>query len=223
MKTQFIFCLLTAVLFLSGCKKEETIENTPVTQIEISTPPVIPEPKPQPPSPRDEDGVYKISDLRFYNTVTPIGAVTLSENEKESRFYVPDMPVADIKKFIEKYFPYQRYERFPRTDIIEVYPEILPQFDGDAIIPTTDPNIIKPIPETAVYIQIFWNRDNHYYEWVYQNPLERARIEEAKRNPPPEPEPEPMSEEEKEKLRLAREREMQMLDDNIPLEVNVQP
>ena len=192
-----------------GCNKEETIENTPVSQIEISTPPVIPEPKPQPPSPYDDERVYKIGDLRFYNTVTPIGAVTISENEKESRFYVPDMTVTDIKNFIEKYFPYQPYKRFPRTDFIEVYPELLPQFEGDAIVPTTDPNIIKPIPETAVYIQIFWNRDKKYYEWIYQDPLERARIEEAKRNPPPEPEPEPMSEEEREKIQKDMELQKQ--------------
>ena len=180
-KRFFVLALAGMLLLLNSCKKEETIENTPVSQIEISEPPPQPEPPPAEISPYNEDGVYKINDTRIYNTVIPFGAVILSENEEESRFHVPNMNSSDISNFLEKYFPYQRKQRFVRTDIFEVYPELLPEFNDDAIIATTDPNIIKPIPETAVYIRIFWNLSNHYYEWIYQDPIARARHEQEEK------------------------------------------
>ncbi|MBO4350955.1 MAG: hypothetical protein J6A01_08430, partial [Proteobacteria bacterium] len=165
----FILAISCMLLFLNSCKKEETIENTTVSEIEVSVPPQEPPAPPVRISPFDEFGLYKISDLRFYNAVTPFGAVNLSEDDQEARFYVPDMMSKDISKFLDNYFPYQRKQRYVRLDIFEVYPEILPEFKDDAIIPTTDPNIIKPTPETAVSIRVLWNQSKHYYEWIYHD------------------------------------------------------
>ena len=179
----FVFTIACTLLFLNNCKKEETIENTPVSQIEVSEPPEQPAPPPVKISPFSEEGIYKISDLRLYNAVTPFGAVKLSEDDQESRFYVPDMMSQDISKFLDNYFPYQKKQHYVRVDTFEVYPSLLPEFADDAIVPTTDPNIIKPTPETAVSIRVFWNQSKLYYEWIYRNPLTRQAESEVLDNP----------------------------------------
>lgn len=158
---------------LGGCKKEsdEKIENVPVEEIPISQPPEIQLTKPSEPK-WNIDGVWKVEkDLKYYNAVVPLGAIEISSNEKETRFYVKNMDSSEAKKFIAKYFPYQTLKYFPAVDLIELYQSRNPQYDDDSVVPDLDPDIVKPEAGHEVAITVYWSSRNEWYEWIYHDPF----------------------------------------------------
>ena len=159
--------------FFTGCKKEsdETIESVPVEEIPISQPPEVQLVKPAEPK-WNIDGVWKVEkDLKYYNAVVPLGAIEISANEQETRFYVKNMDSGEAKKFIAKYFPYQNMKYFPAVDLIELYQSRNPQYDDDSVVPDLDPDIVKPEPGQEVAITVYWSSRNEWYEWVYRDPF----------------------------------------------------
>ena len=159
--------------FLTGCKKEseETIENVPVEEISISQPPEVQLVEPAEPK-WNMDGVWKVEKgLKYYNAVVPLGAIEISANEKETRFYVKNMVSSDAKRFIAKYFPYQTLKYFPAVDLIELYQSRNPEYDDDSVVPDLDPDIVKPEPGQEVAITVYWSSRNEWYEWVYHDPF----------------------------------------------------
>lgn len=163
---------LCACLF--GCNRQ-TIDNVPVDDIEPSQPPAFEKPVVKEPV-FGVDGVYKISDKKYFGAVVPVGAVEIGCDKEQCRFYVPNMMATEVKYFLEKYFPYQKMERFARVNSFEVYPEIKPEFADGSIVPDADINVVHPTPETAVYIQVYWSKSESRFNWKYQNPIVRQRV-----------------------------------------------
>ncbi len=157
-----------------GCSRQ-TIDNVPVDDIEPSQPPAFEKPAVKEPV-FGVDGVYKISDKKYFGAVVPIGAVEIGCDTEQCSFYVPNMMATEIKYFLEKYFPYQKMERFARVNSFEVYPEIKSEYGDGSIVPDADINVVHPTAETAVYIQVYWSRSESRFNWKYQNPMVRQRV-----------------------------------------------
>lgn len=169
-----VLVLGMVVLCMAGCKSESRIDDVPVSEIEPSTPPVVSEPVKLDPV-QGADGVFKISDKRYFNAVVPFGATEVTCTEDDCRCFVPRMNQEDVIRFIDKYFPYQEHGIYRKVDMFEVYPKIKPEFADDSIIPSMDPNVIKPTADTAVEIHVFRNKREKRYEWTYIDPLKRVR------------------------------------------------
>ena len=167
--------LFLGFIFLCSCRNEPSIENVPVSEIDVSQPPKIPEPKVVE-SPYGDDGVYKISEIRYYNAVVPFGAVELGCTENECRFYVPKMLRWNVIQFLEKYFPYQKMAKITDGDSFKIFAEFKPEFQDDAIFPTLDVNVMKPTTETIIEVSVFWNKQKNYFEWIYSDPAYRVRV-----------------------------------------------
>lgn len=166
---------ILALTFLCfGCHGESSIDNVPVSDIEISQPPIVTPPVKSEPV-HGDDGIFKVSDQRYYNAVVPFGFVELECSDRECRFYVPKMNRNDVEGFLDKYFPYQVHGEFNNIDTFEVFAAIKPEFQDDSIIPALDMNVTKPTPETAVEISVFINKRENRYEWIYRDPMNRVR------------------------------------------------
>lgn len=178
-----VFSMLFAGMFCCfGCKnKEPVIENLPVDNIAPSEPPAFEAPVKNE-SPYGGDGIYKVSDKRYFGAVIPRNAVEISCENDSCSFYVPNMMSSDIKNFLAKYYPYQKLKHFGTLDVFELSSDIKPEFADDAIVPELDPNVVKPIPESAVEIKVYWNKRENRFVWVYYDPMIRL-------NPEPDPVP----------------------------------
>ncbi|MBQ9816912.1 MAG: hypothetical protein IJM59_05525 [Proteobacteria bacterium] len=174
---------VAGLVMVCGCKKDPpAIDAVPVEEIVPSEPPVYEVPVKKE-SPYGPDGVYKASEKRYYNVVTPVYAEEISCENESCSFFVPGMMMTDITNFLKKYFPYQEFNHYPAVDVFEISPKIKPEFEGDAVVPELDPNVQKPSPETAVEIKVYWNRRENKYIWVYSNPMLRLNPPEVVDDP----------------------------------------
>ncbi len=186
MKTA-IYVIFVVAVMLCGCRREPTIEDVPVGNIATSQPPEY-EVKKAPEPVLNTDGVYRLSEVRYFGAVVPFGAIEKSCTEEECRFYVPGMMQGDVERFLKKYFPYQKLTYYPRVVVYDLLPELKPEYAEDGIIPTFDPNIEKPTPENAMEMHIYWDRQEMVYQWIYKNPFKRPVQLEEIQGPDIEPE-----------------------------------
>lgn len=170
---RYIYGICVLLILCMGCSKkqeEPKIEEIPVREIKISTPPSY-EPKPAPEPVYTPQGIFRVDEKKYYGAPVPFGFVELGCNEEECRFYVPRINKGDIDTFLETYFPYQKQAYYPKVSVFEVFKELRPEYqDGTAIVPSLDPNIYRPFGEKVVSIKIYWNNRNHRYEWIYKDP-----------------------------------------------------
>ena len=178
---QGILVLMASGLLVAGCSKPQ-IEDKEVSEIEVSEPPEYNPPEPPKPA-YAKDGIRMVEDsVTYFGAVVPVGAIEISKDDNEIRFYVKGMNSRAAQEFIKKYFPYQEMKYFPAVDLIELYDLPNPELENGNVDIAWDENVRRPVPGEEVEITVFNNKKNNWYEWVYKNPAKRQK---AFVEPPP--------------------------------------
>ena len=157
-----------ALALVCGCHREEKIENVPVEDVPVSSPPSEEDGR-EADSMTDSQGVRLAdADVRIYGAVVPKGSEVISTSDREQRLIAPNMDRRDIERFLNKYFPYQKIDYYRQTQIFEVHSQLKEEFEDGGIVPDLNPLVFKP--ETPVFITVFYSKHDSRYEWIYHNP-----------------------------------------------------
>lgn len=162
--------IAVALTFLA-CDREKDGYMAQIDQIPISQPPHFELPKID--SPLDSRGIYKPADQTIYGAVAPIKYQLLSQNDRETRIYVPNMMSLDIERFVQTYFPNQKVTHYAVSGKFEISPELSEDaVNSDGRLPNGDSG--EQAAPKLVHITIKWQRDHNRFEWTYENPDYKA-------------------------------------------------
>ena len=172
MKRLTLVCLFAAAVLSTGCRRGPSIEDVPIDDIAVSKPTAYEvEPKPEPVL--DTSGVYRVAPQRCFGAVIPVGLQDFEADDDVCRFTVPGMMTGDVESFLDKYYPYQERQYFPRVSVFELHAKLKPEFADDAIIPGFDADVEKPTEDSAFEIRVSWDKSKLVYRWTIQNPFVR--------------------------------------------------
>ena len=172
-----IVCICLGCLFCA-CSQKPAEEPVPVEEVVISTPPEYEVPAPPKPT-IGEDGVWLADDELLYGMAQPVGREILSCDPHRLCDFVVHMDYHQVRAFLGKYFPYQKYKYYKAVDVFEILPELKDQYKDGGIVPTFDPKIRRPEPGQEGKIVISWIRKYNAYVWHYTSAF---AINEAKEN-----------------------------------------
>ena len=173
----FILCFCLCGQMIACSPKTQEEERTPVEDVVISTPPVYE--VPQPPKQKvDDDGVWLADDELLYGVPQPVQRQILNCDKYRQCNFVVSMDYAQVRAFLDKYFPYQKYAYHKAVNLFEVLPELKDEFKAGGIVPSLDPKIKRPEPGNAVRIAIAWTPKYNAYVWYYTSAF-ALREEEA--------------------------------------------
>ncbi len=164
-----IFGTLMLVVFgVYGCHAKDNASEgdyIPLEQVVISEPPAYEVPV-KPKRQIGDDGVWEADSETLFGFARPKGAKILEcDAQRYCEFSMPLMSKSQLIAFIDKYYPYQKLNRYPAIDTFEILPEIKEEFLEDGIVPSFDRLIFKPAEDEASSITIAWSKKENCYVW----------------------------------------------------------
>ncbi len=173
--------LLSSTAFLCACNrapKEEAIqpvEEAPIEESQLSEPPKIEVENTLPPA-IGPDGVWEAEANLVFGVPVPKKRVGIDcDGIRFCKFSVK-MTSAQVRDFLEKFFPYQVVEFNKIRNRYTVKREIREEFlDGNAVVPTLDKRIVRPKPGQEVEVVAAFK--NNAYIFFYKSAFSFAEDE----------------------------------------------